>query len=182
MLNTKYIITRDGQVHINPDAIGNAWFVDTVRFVNTPDEESEALWKLNMRREAVADRCFADVLKAETTGSGWLKMMEYRPNRLTYTSSSDAEKVAVFSEIYYPKGWHLYVDEQEVALGRVNYTLRAAVIPAGNHTIMMEFVPEALRIDKVCYALIILALILSLGALTQPLWGGSVKRDPAVRA
>lgn len=165
MLNTRYVITRDGQVHGNPEALGNAWFVDNVRFVNTPDEESAALWELDIRRAAVADKRFADVLKAETSGSGRLVLTEYKPNQLTYLSQSDEEKVAVFSEIYYPHGWHLYVDEQEIPLGRVNYTLRAATIPAGQHELRMAFVPDALGVDKVCLVLTVLLLLLSFGSL-----------------
>ncbi len=169
MLNTKYIITRDGQVHLNPDAMGNAWFVDKVSFVETPDDESETLWKIDMRHEAVADKQFADVLAAQTEGSGSIVMTEYKPNKLSYRSTSDAEKVAVFSEIYYPHGWHLYVDDQEVELGRVNYTLRAATIPAGTHQLRMEFVPDAMGIDKLSLAAIILALLLSLGCIVMAL-------------
>ncbi|MBO7546621.1 MAG: YfhO family protein [Paludibacteraceae bacterium] len=169
MLNTKYIITRDGQVHLNPDAMGNAWFVDKVSFVETPDDESETLWKIDMRHEAVADKQFADVLAAQTEGSGSIVMTEYKPNKLSYRSTSDAEKVAVFSEIYYPHGWHLYVDDQEVELGRVNYTLRAATIPAGTHQLRMEFVPDAMGIDKLSLAAIILALLLSFGCIVMAL-------------
>lgn len=169
MLNTKYIITRDGQVHLNPDAMGNAWFVDNVTFVETPDAESEKLWNLDIRHEAVADKRFAEVLTARSDGAGSIVMTEYQPNKLTYRSASDADKVAVFSEIYYPHGWHLYVDDQEVELGRVNYTLRAATIPAGTHLLRMEFVPDALRIDKLSVAVIILALLVSLGCIVMAL-------------
>ena len=169
MLNTKYIITRDGQVHLNPDAMGNAWFVDDVTFVDTPDTESEMLWKIDMRHESVADKQFADVLAAQTEGSGSIVMTEYKPNKLSYRSTSDAEKVAVFSEIYYPHGWHLYVDDQEMELGRVNYTLRAATIPAGTHQLRMEFVPDAMGIDKLSMAAIILALLLSFGCIVMAL-------------
>ena len=165
MLNTKYIIMRDGQVHLNPEAMGNAWFVDKVSFVNTPDEESAALWNLDIRHAAVADQRFANVLKAQTEGQGLITLTEYKPNCLIYNSVSDAEKVAVFSEIYYPKGWHLYVDDTEVAIGRVNYTLRAAMIPAGSHILRMEFTPAAMGIDKICTFLCILLIIICLGSL-----------------
>ena len=161
MLNTKYIISRDGQVHFNPDAMGNAWFVDQVRFVSTPDEESEALWTTDLRTTAVADSRFAEVLSAETAGSGRIEMTDYKPNKLTYRSSADVDKVAVFSEIYYPHGWHLYVDGKEQPLGRVNYVLRAATVPAGEHELRMEFVPDALRLDWLCSIAAILLMLLS---------------------
>jgi len=174
MLNTKYIIARDGQVHFNPDAMGNAWFVDQVRFVDTPDEESEALWSTDLRSTAVADRRFADVLRAQTAGSGRIEMTDYRPNRLSYRTSADADKVAVFSEIYYPHGWHLYVDGQEQPLGRVNYVLRAATIPAGQHELKMEFVPDALRWDGLCCASAILIMLLSVLGLGWPIYGPKI--------
>jgi len=182
MLNTKYIITRDGQVHLNPDAMGNAWFVDNVRFVDTPDEESAELWKLDLRHQAVADKQFAQVLTAHSDGSGRIVMTEYKPNKLTYNSASDADKVAVFSEIYYPHGWHLYVDDKEVALGRVNYTLRAAIIPAGNHQLRMEFVPDGLKLDKISMAFVIFGLVLGVVCLLWPIWKKYVRREKAVLA
>ena len=77
--------------------------------------------------------------------------------------------MTVFSEIYYPSGWHLYVDGEEQPIERVNYTLRAAVIPAGIHTVMMEFVPDALKTDRWCMAIIVIALIASLCLLLYPL-------------
>lgn len=176
MLNTKYIITRDGQVHQNPEAMGNAWFVDEVRFVDTPDQESEALWNLDLKHAAVADKRFADVLTARSEGQGALMMTEYKPDQLTYQSVSDQEKVAVFSEIYYPHGWHLYVDEQEVPLGRVNYTLRAATIPAGKHVLRMAFVPDGMQWDKLCAGIAILISVLGVIVICWPLYGGRRKQ------
>ena len=86
---------------------------------------------------------------------------------MEYTSSSTKDKVAVFSEIYYPNEWHLYIDGQEHEIGRVNYVLRAAVIPAGKHSIVMEFVPNALKNDWICMILVILTIIISIG---MPVW------------
>jgi len=171
MLNTKYIVTRQG-VYPNPDAMGNAWFVNDVRFVPTPDDESAALNTLDLHTTAVADEQFREVLT--TTGmpseGDQIALTKYELDRLDYTYSLTNERVAVFSEIYYPTGWHLYCDGQEIPLGRVNYTLRAAVLPAGEHTLHMEFVPAALATDKWCMALLILSLLLSCGGLTWPLY------------
>ncbi|MBR1564779.1 MAG: YfhO family protein [Paludibacteraceae bacterium] len=175
MLNTKYFVTKQGVMR-NPDAMGNAWFVDKVSFVDTPDEESQALWNIDMQKEAVADDDFDDVLIEESTGSGKIELTEYKPNSLTYRSSAETDKVAVFSEIYYPEEWHLYVDGKETEIARVNYVLRAAVIPAGEHTIKMNFVPKALSTDKWSMALFILLLLLSAGCLSVPLWW---KKKPA---
>ncbi|MGN1240597.1 MAG: YfhO family protein [Paludibacteraceae bacterium] len=173
MLNTKYIITRDGQVHLNPNAMGNAWFVNKVEFVDTPDEESEALRTLDLRTTAVADKQFAEVLDITKPavsplmayGEEYIRMTSYAPNRLEYDFQAEQNKLVVFSEIYYPEGWHLYVDDEEYPIGRANYVLRAAVIPAGHHAVRMEFVPAALALDKVCLVISILAILLSLVGL-----------------
>jgi hypothetical protein len=172
MLNTKYIITQRGVVQ-NPDAMGNAWFVNDVRFVATPDEESDALNSMDLHKTAVADEIFRDILTCEVKQDEQDKIIltEYKPNALTYSTNVANDRVAVFSEIYYPEGWHLYVDGEEKAIGRVNYILRAAIIPAGEHTITMEFVPSALRLDRWSYACAILLLIIALCGITWPLWG-----------
>ena len=170
MLNTKYLITGNKQVMRNPGAMGNAWFVDTLLFVDTPVQESRALNAINLKTMAVADKKFADVLGimiSDKDPGAYIRLEKYVPDHLEYTSSSSKDKVAVFSEIYYPKEWHLYIDGKEHEIGRVNYTLRAAVIPAGNHSIVMEFVPEALKIDWICKILVILTIIISFGL---PIW------------
>ncbi len=178
MLNTKYIITRDGQVHQNPNAMGNAWFVDSVLLVDTPDEESEALRTLNLRTTAVADKTFADMLdvtKPECSSlmafdEDRVTLTSYKPNELVYDSQNERNKVAVFSEIYYPHDWHLYIDGEEAPIARVNYTLRAAVIPAGIHTVRMVFEPQVLGLDAWCIASIVLAIVLSVALFCYPLF------------
>ena len=171
MLNTKYIVTQQG-VYPNPDAMGNAWFVNEVLFVPTPDDESAALNTLDLRKSAVADELFREVLSCSGKPSEGdeIALTQYIPDQLDYAYQLSEERVAVFSEVYYPKGWHLYCDGKEIPLGRVNYTLRAAVLPAGSHTLHMEFVPDALAIDKWCIALIIIGILLSLCGLAWPLW------------
>lgn len=178
MLNTKYIITRDGQVHLNPNAMGNAWFVNEVQFVDTPDEESEALRTLDLHTTAVADKKFAkvlDVTKPEANllmafDEEYIRMTSYAPNKLEYEFQAEQNKLVVFSEIYYPEGWHLYLDGEEISLGRANYILRAAVIPSGRHKLRMEFIPSALATDKWSLLIIILSILISIGAITYPLW------------
>ena len=176
MLNMRYVVIglQDGSTIPvqNPYALGNAWLVNDIQFVPTPDDESAALNTLDLHKTAVADEKFRDVLTCTGMPSEGdeIMMTEYTPNKLTYHANVAQERIAVFSEIYYPKGWHIYVDDQEIALGRANYILRAAVIPAGEHTITMEFVPEALATDKWCIIILILSILLSLGGLTWPLW------------
>ncbi len=169
MLNTKYFITRNG-VQLNPQAFGSVWLVDNVTFVDTPDEESQALWTLDLRHHAVADKRFETALTGagDATPSDAIQMTSYAPNRLDYTTALAEPRVAVFSEIYYPHDWHLYVDEKEVPLARVNYMLRAAVIPAGEHNIRMEFKPSALTTDKWSMACVILLLLISMGLVAYP--------------
>ena len=167
----KSIVTRQG-VYPNLDAMGNAWFVNDVQFVPTPDDESAALNTLDLSKTAVADEKFREVLTCEPQPSedDEIVLTEYQPNALTYRSTASADRVAVFSEIYYPEGWHIYVDGKEIALGRVNYVLRAAIIPAGEHTITMEFVPTILKWEWLCITLAILTILISAGCLGWKLW------------
>ena len=188
MLNMKYAVMplQGGkQVPVqNPYAMGNCWFVDEVILVDTPDEECAALRTLDLHTQAVADKKFAaslDITKPEVAplmafDQNAITLTSYAPNCLEYVAMTEQNKVAVFSEIYYPHDWHLYMVDREgknsveIPLARVNYTLRAAVIPAGAHQLRMVFEPHALKTDKASMAVLILALLLSAGALTSPLW------------
>lgn len=171
MLNTKYIVTQRGVMQ-NPDAMGNAWFVNEVLFVPTPDDESAALNSLDLHKTAVADEKFREVLSCEAmpNASDNIVLTKYTPNTIEYHSSTSNDRIAVFSEIYYPHGWHLYVDGKEIEIGRVNYVLRAAVIPAGDHQLTMAFTPDALVWDKLGYACVGIILLISAILLSWPLW------------
>ena len=187
MLNMKYAIMplqggKQAPV-MNPYAMGNCWFVDEVVLVDTPDEECAALRSLNLHKQAVADKKFAealDITKPEVTPlmafeENSIVLTSYAPNYLQYESMNERNQIAVFSEIYYPYDWHLYIvnangEKMELPLARANYTLRAAVIPAGHHQLVMEFRPHAMQTDKWCVAILILALLLSAGCLSYPLW------------
>lgn len=187
MLNMKYaVVPLQGGTQApvqNPYAMGNCWFVDEVIWVDTPDEECAALGTIDLHKQAVADKKFAealDITKPEVTplmafDESSITLTSYAPNCLQYESMNERNQVAVFSEIYYPYDWHLYIvnangEKVELPLARVNYTLRAAVIPAGHHKLVMEFTPRAIKTDKWCIAILILALLLSAGGLTYPLW------------
>ena len=188
MLNMKYAVVplqggKQAPVQ-NPYAMGNCWFVDEVILVDTPDEECAMLREIDLRKQAVADKKFAatlDITKPEVTplmafDTTLIQLTSYAPNCLEYVAMTEQNKVAVFSEIYYPHDWHLYMLDKEgnnsveIPLARVNYTLRAAVIPAGAHQLRMVFEPHALKTDKWSMAILILALLLSAGGLTYPLW------------
>ncbi|MDR2027151.1 MAG: YfhO family protein [Prevotellaceae bacterium] len=167
MLNTKYVIVRDRNSNNapkllrNPGALGNAWFVDEIKWVDSADEEIAALADINPAKTAVIDKRFeTEGLKnfeykvnkqaADSAGvdNSSIKLVHYQPNKLIYESNTDTEKLAVFSEIYYPKGWHVSIDGQEVEIVRANYILRSMLIPAGRHTVEFRFDPESYRITE----------------------------------
>ena len=195
MLNMKYAVVslQNGQqVPVqNPYAMGNCWFVDEVIMVDTPDEECDMIDNINLHTQAVADKRFADALditKPETStmmafDEENIELTSYAPNCLEYIARNERNKVAVFSEIYYPHDWHLYIVNEngknsvEIPLARVNYTLRAAVIPAGEHKLRMEFKPHALQTDKWSMAILILCIILSICGLTYPIWKNLLKKE-----
>lgn len=168
MLNAKYVIMQGDTVVQNPDAMGNAWFVDHIRYVSDANTEMKALDSLDPRRMAVADRQFEKVLKTSAPAAADDTIFEttYAPNRLTYHSRLSRPRVAVFSEIYFPWGWQANVDGKPVEIGRVNYVLRALNLPAGNHTVAFEFKPQSVeRAESISVASIILIYIVCLGAL-----------------
>lgn len=144
MLNTKYFIIDDNTEQLNPDALGNAWFVDSLVWVKNADQEMAALDSLPTAHAAVADEQFRDVLKgAQPVQPGdTIALTAYAPNKLTFKSHSAGGGLAVFSEIYFPWGWRATIDGQEAPIGRVNYVLRAMQLPAGDHTIVMTYDPQ----------------------------------------
>lgn len=168
MLNAKYVIMQGDTVVQNPDAMGNAWFVDHIRYVSDANTEMKALDSLDPRQMAVADRQFEKVLKTSAPAAAGDTIFEttYAPNRLTYHSRLSRPRIAVFSEIYFPWGWQATVDGKPVEIGRVNYVLRALNLPAGNHTVTFEFKPQSVeRAESISVASIILIYIVCLGAL-----------------
>ena len=173
MLNMKYAVLpiKDGQSVpiMNPWAMGPAWLVDEVRTVSSPNEEIETLDMIDLRHIAVADEQFAPILASPNIASKTDKVdfVEYKPNELTYKTTLANERVVVFSEIYYPYGWYLYLEDgTEIPLARVNYMLRAAVIPAGEHSLRMVFDPESVkkgdRLALACMAILLMTVIAAL--------------------
>ena len=152
MLNTKYFIVPDNQNNpvpqYNPNAMGNAWYIDSVLVVNTPNEESDALNEIDLTSTAVLDVQFADFVKdfiPVKDSTAQVTFLSYAPNTLEYQTNSNKDGIVVFSEIYYPYGWKAYIDDHLVEHFRVNYTLRAMNVPAGTHHIRFEFKPDALK-------------------------------------
>lgn len=173
MLNARYIITGDPQspLLVNPAAMGNAWLVDTLLYVSGAREEMDALSAIDLRREAVADVRFAPTLGEEAvaaTPGDTISLEYYSPNTLRYNVDTSRGGLAVFSEIYFPYGWHATVDGTPTDLGRVNYLLRACRVPAGRHEIVMTFDPESLHFTgAAAYACVTLIYLLLLAAVSR---------------
>ena len=152
MLNTRYFIfpLQGGQTVplANPFALGNAWFVDEVDYVNNANEEIEAIHGLNPTEKAIVDKKFESVVQSLPSDStATIELVAYEPNYLKYEVSSDKGGTVVFSEIYYP-GWKSTIDGQEVAHGRANYILRAMNVPAGQHVVEFRFDPTSLHVTE----------------------------------
>ena len=155
MLNVKYIIQTDSTGAAfpvqNPNANGNAWFVKNVILVNKPDDVMKTLDKLDTKNVAVFNvhdygSKFKNArLKEKWDNSGTIKLDVYKPNYLKYTSENKGKGLAVFSEIYYEKGWNAYVDGKLTEHFPVDYVLRAIRIPAGKHTIEFKFEPQVIQ-------------------------------------
>lgn len=170
MLNAKYIIFDESQPPlVNDYAFGNAWFVDSYRFVDTPDEEMAALDCLDPLREAVLDSKFKDNLNGLSIvpdENASIVMTAYYPNRLEYTSNSSQTGLAVFSEIYYENGWKAYIDGERVPISRADWILRTITVPAGKHEIVFEFDPDDIRTAGMVTTLFTaLLLLLVIGSL-----------------
>ena len=169
MLNMKYLIVgQQGQEPVpveNKSAMGNAWFVNKVDFVDNANEEIDKIGKIDLHHEAVADKKFQSALGNSATNDSTAKatLTDYAPNNLKYDVSSKNGGVVVFSEIYYPE-WTATVDGQPAEVGRVNYVLRAINVKPGNHKVVLDFHPKSITttetVSYIASALLILAIIL----------------------
>jgi hypothetical protein len=174
MLNTKYFIieSKEGgqpETQINMQALGNAWFVNNAHAVNNADEEINALTDFVPNETAVYDKRFEDQVKGHIISkdsSAKIALTDYKPNHLTYVSETSREQLAVFSEIYYEKGWDAYIDGKKAPYFRVDYVLRAMIVTEGKHTIEFKFDPPVYRIgEKISLASSLLLVLLALGTL-----------------
>ena len=185
MFNVKYVVQRDPstsmmQMQINKNRLGPAWLVDSVVVTNTPEEELLGLGQNDLQKIALINSAQFDLLpdwpesgfeKSQDSVSfekDQIKLISQRPNRLVYRSNTTQQRVALFSEAYYPHGWHVTIDGQNVEMFRANYVLRALLLPQGNHEIVFEFVPEVVQTGTMIslsstILLIIVALIFLIG-------------------
>lgn len=173
MLNAKYLIVpgEDGAPAVvpNPEAFGNAWFVGSLRVVASPNEEIEALDEIDLHSEAVVDREFAGCVKNLNPGiapDAEVSLTCYTPRYLDYSYSTSQDGTIVFSEIYYPFGWKASIDGNPVEHYRVNYTLRALDVPAGQHTVHFEFDPDSVRRgDMIATVMVCLMYLIMIGII-----------------
>ena len=150
MLNMKYAVVGNEQPMVvkNPNAYGNAWFVDSVVLANTPNEESDALNTINLHNTLVTDVKFADFVKdfrPNHDETAQIQLTKYAPDYVEYDYTAGMPGTVVFSEVYYPYGWNAYIDGQAADHFRANYTLRAMNVPAGSHHIRFEFRPATVE-------------------------------------
>jgi len=165
MLNMKYLIyNKEAAPIINPHANGNAWFVSNIRIAENANEEMKMVGEINTKREIVVDKAFASQLPSRlvTDTTAHIALIKYEPNDLVYKFSSKTDQMAVFSEIYYEKGWNAYINGNKVPYVRANYLLRAMPLKAGNYDIEYKFEPTAYSLGNAIALISSLLLILSL--------------------
>ncbi|WP_297089102.1 hypothetical protein [uncultured Draconibacterium sp.] len=162
MLNAKYFITQQG-LQVNPSNLGNAWFVDSVKWVDNPNEEILALNDIDVAKTAVIRSKNKDkVGTISTTGSAneSIELIQYNPDTMTYHVQTDSERLAVFSEVYYPD-WKVLIDGEESDIIVSNYILRSVVIPEGEHKVEFILHPATYYTSNVIsrYAFYLMLLI-----------------------
>lgn len=176
MLNTRYYIVplQQGATAplFNPHALGNAWLVKEVKYVNNANEEIDAIHGMNPRETAIVDKRFAETVKQPAAMPDSLDnivLKSYAPNALQYEVDTKQGGTVVFSEIYYP-GWRSYIDGEEVSHGRANYILRAMNVPAGKHTIEFVFDQQSLHAtETIAFIALGIMLLGALGAIVMGL-------------
>ena len=174
MLNGKYFILplQQGKTAPlqNPYAMGNAWFVDKLTYVDGARNEMATLRKINRRTEAVADKSFAKELgeeyaNAAADSTAKIVLTAYEPNALTYKLTSKNGGLVVLSEVYYP-GWSAALDGRDIPIGRADYILRALRVPAGEHDLVLKFDPQSLHnTETVAYAALAVMLLALVAAV-----------------
>ncbi|MFV8361224.1 YfhO family protein [Flavobacterium sp. LS1P3] len=165
MLNVKYVIQKDKEGKefpvSNPAVNGNVWFVSQVKLVNSADEEMKALDSLDSKNVAIVNSKDFEIKNTAFAkdSSATIILENYKPNYLKYVSNNSNEGLAVFSEMYYGKGWNAYIDGKSVEHIRVDYVLRGLQIPAGKHKIEFKFEPQVVNTGST------ITLISSIGIL-----------------
>lgn len=175
MLNTKYIIYPKDNTKVaskNYEAFGNAWIASEIKWVATPNEEIDAIADTDVSNVAIVNNEFKDVVgdfKA-SPAEGTITLVDYKPNELKYSFDSSKDEIVVFSEIWTKKGWTMWIDGVERPLFRADYILRSAVIPAGQHEIVMRYEPKIWRIGKtLAFFSSFIVIMFGIGVVVYPL-------------
>ena len=173
MLNTRYVIVPDQNrnpvAQYNPQAMGNAWFVNAYQLVDNADAELKALTGFKPDSLAIIDKQFSSLIGSEKPAKDtldYIRLDTYAPNALSYSYRAKNTALAIFSEIYYPKGWNAYVDGTLTPHFRADYVLRSMILPAGNHKVIFKFEPKVYSIGETVslissIVLIVLILVLA---------------------
>lgn len=168
LLNTKYIIFKPAPV-VNSHAYGDVWFVDRVKWVENANQELDALGTTQLTTEAIVDKRYKQQLStlpaqlSPNPEPDAILLVEYKPNYLKYDTKSTDNRLAIFSQIYYPYGWQAFIDGKKAEHIRADYAMRAMLIPAGKHTVEFRFEPKALKTGKMISligSLLVLLLII----------------------
>ena len=165
MLNNKYYIYKGNLIASNKYAKGNAWFVDNILKVETPDEEILAIDSINTSNTAIVNVKFNSILEGKNLSkdpSATITMKSYLPNHISYVSNSNKEQLAIFSEIYYEDGWNAYINDKKVEHLQANYILRGLVIPQGNNNIDFRFEPKGVLMGNI---ITIITFLIILGSI-----------------
>lgn len=168
MLNTKYLLagnTRESVLE-NPNALGNAWVVNSIKAASNPDEELTMTANLNPSQQAIIDQSKFDIPNLNPDAKGSVTIKERSPNQIIYEAKVTGDALAVFSEIYFQKGWKAFVNGSETEILRANYVLRALPLSSGNHEIKFTFAPQSYFLGNTIMLISsILVLLLFAGAL-----------------
>jgi hypothetical protein len=149
MLNTKYIIrkSRDGkdEAVLNAGAFGSCWLVSAIHFVNNADQEMAALDSVNVRDTAIVENIFKNMIPFMPVkdSTATIRLIENLNDKISYSFKSKSNQFAVFSEVFYDKGWNAFVDGKPAPYCKVDYVLRGMSVPAGDHTIEFRFEPKS---------------------------------------
>jgi hypothetical protein len=183
MLNTKYFISPDPKTgkptaQLNPNAYGNCWLVKGIQFVADANEEMAALDHTNLKDTAIVENKYKGQIKQQPAydSIGYIKLVENQNDKIEYRFSAPSPQFAVFSEVYYPRGWNVYIDGNKTDYVRTNYVLRGMYVPAGNHNIEFRFEPTSYTTGRTIS--IIANILVMLIIITSVLFYAMKKQEP----
>ena len=190
-LNTRYVIlSGDYPPLVNKNALGAAWFVDSVVEAETPEEGIALLGEVDLANEAILEMAGqaghdATVIPdqmGDPSEEDYIELLTYSPNELFYHYSIEEPRLAVFSEIYYPDGWSAVVDEEPVDILRADWTLRAILLPEGEHDLVMAFAPASYQTGSLISAIASILLLLLLLLLVATYTALASRRASSAKA